>query len=76
MACFVRQILGGATSRLPRSHKHEQRRNAMSIHECDAMTLLKKFDIKVPNFAVASTPEEVFKCATEFRKLHRVLILR
>ena len=66
---LVRQILGGASSRLPNSHRHEQRRNALSIHEYDAMGLLKKFDIKVPFFTVASTPEEVFKIATELGKI-------
>ena len=66
---MIYQILGGATSRLPNLHSHEQRRNALSIHEYDAMGLLKKFDIQTPKFTVASTPEEVFTIAKELGKI-------
>ncbi|KAK2145603.1 hypothetical protein LSH36_669g02024 [Paralvinella palmiformis] len=58
------KILGGRVLTQPPCDR-QQKRN-LSIHEYQAMDLLNKYNIKVPMYKVAESPEEVYQIAKDF----------
>ena len=46
-----------------------QPKRNLSIHEYQAMDILKKHDVRVPQYQVANSADEAFKIATHFGKI-------